>query len=69
MAYLVCCGPTLTLGIVTLIFMVANQGVAHLYTHICAYPRDSVREARGWIGWRLGRGLSIRLSRYPIHNS
>jgi hypothetical protein len=68
MAYLVCCGPTLTPGIVMLIFMVGNQGVANLYTHICAYPPHSVREARGWIGWRLGRGFRIRPSRCPIHN-
>jgi len=69
MAYLVRCSPTLTPGILTLIFMVANQGVADLYPHICAYPRDSVREARGRIGWRLSRGLSFRSSHYPIHNS
>ena len=68
MAYLVCCGPTLTSGILTLISMVANQGVADLYTHIRAYPRDSVREARGWVSWRLGRCLSVRSSWYPIHN-
>jgi hypothetical protein len=67
-AYLVCCGSTLTPGILTLIFMVADQGVADPYTRICAYPWDSVREARGWIGWRLGRGLSNRPSRHPIHN-
>jgi hypothetical protein len=42
------------------LFMVANQGFADLYTHICAYSRNSVREARGWIGWRPGRGLSAR---------
>jgi len=68
MAYLVCCSPTLTSGILMLIFMVANQGVADLYTHICTYPWDSIHEARGWIGWRLGRGLSIRPSHYDIHN-
>lgn len=68
MAYLVCYGPTLTSDVLMLIFMVANQGVADLYTHICAYPRDSVCEARGWVSWRLGRCLSVRSSCYPIHN-
>jgi hypothetical protein len=49
----------LTSGILTLILMVDNV-VADLDTCICAYPRDSVRETRRLIGWRLGQGLSFK---------
>ena len=42
--------------------------VADLDTCICAYLRDSVRETRRLIGWRLNRGLSARASCYPTHN-
>lgn len=60
MAYLVRCGLTLTSDILALMLIVVNQGVADLFNCVCAYPRHSVREAKRWIGWRLGGGLSVK---------
>jgi hypothetical protein len=42
-----------------------GQGVADPYTHMYAYPRDSARQARGWIWLEAWPRLQAFLLPYP----